>query len=460
MTGDSGQAVVIGASFAGLLAASALSQRFGKVTVFDRDTLPDGPEPRPGVPQGAQAHALHGRGAQALEELLPGILREMSEAGAVTFDPQRDMRWYVGDYIMNADPSGLSLIAMSRLHLEHLIRRRVAALPGVSIVGGTVVDGLAENGGRVTGVVTRPGAAGAQDAPSAPETVEAALVVDASGRGSRAPHWLRELGYPEPEATEIKPNIVYLTRRYEAGPAMLDGLTAVVAPSSPGKPRAGGGLPEEGGRFAVMLIGMLGENPPADDEGMLEYARSLPAPEFAAVIEKAKPVSSPVKTRYPASVRRHYDKLGRRLEGFLAAGDALCSFNPVYGQGITIAALEALSLRDVLAAGTGAGLARRWYRAAGKLVASAWMMSAGGDLRYPEIEGKRTPADGIFGAYMDKLNAAASVDAKVATAFIRVANMLDSPYRLMSPGLVLRVLRFAGQARPAVPDGTGARKLG
>lgn len=451
MAGNDGHAVVIGASFTGLLAASALSQRFSHVTIFDRDTLPDKPGARPGVPQGVQGHLLHGRGAQALDELLPGMLDEMVAAGAAVFDPQRDMRWHIDGYVMNQEPSGLTCVALSRLLLEHLVRARVAALPNVTITGGTVIDSLTSSGGRVTGVTARHRVSGG----TAP--VEAGLVVDASGRASRAPHWLRELGYPEPSVTTIRPDLVYVTQRYKMDKSLLDGLSgSVTAPVAPAQKRGGGVLPEENGRCIVMMTGLLGENPPTDREGLLEYAASLQGPHAAAVVRHGEPLTDAVRMRYPVSVRHHYEKLDRVPEGFLVAGDALCSFNPAYGQGITVSALEGLALRDVLAAGSGPGLPRRWYRAAGKVVSAAWMMSSSGDLRYPEIEGRRTPFDGIVGAYLNKFNAAISVDARLATAYLRVANMLDSPLTLMAPGTMLRVLRTAGRASRTVSAGSAA----
>src|SRR6201996_2990483 len=187
-----GHAVVIGASIAGLLAARALSDVFSRVTVFDRDVLPDGPGIRRGAPQGRQAHALLARGADALDQLFPGFVAEMIASGAVAGDPQRDFHWYLDGYLLRPAASGLTNIALTRPLIESLIRTRAAALDGVRIVCSSGVTGLMVAGGRVTGVRVAAGAAGTE------EPVPADLVVDAAGRGSRAHLWLPGPGAPPP----------------------------------------------------------------------------------------------------------------------------------------------------------------------------------------------------------------------------------------------------------------------
>ncbi len=460
-----GHAVVIGGSIAGLLAARALSGAFDRVTVFDRDELPSEPRPRRGVPQSRQAHALHARGAKALSELFDGFWDDMVAAGGAYGDAQADVHWYLDGYLVKPALSGLTGIALTRPALEQLIRARVAALPGVRIVEATDVTGLvtgdgpvAGNGrvagdGRVTGVRTRP----ARDADGEPATVDADLVVDAAGRGSRALTWLAELGYPVPRSTELKAGVVYVSRHYSAEPEQLGGRIGGLVTPYPGEPRAGVVLRQEGGRFVVLLAGMIGAEPPTDDAGMLAWADALACPDVSAVLRESRPLGEAVKMRYPASIRHHYEDLGRYLDGFLVLGDALCSFNPIYGQGITIAALEALELRRLLAAPDGptgpaaAGLPRRVFQAAGKLVAEAWETSASGDLRFPEVEGKRQPGAGIINAYLARYRAAASVDPVLGTTFLRVANMIDAPARLLAPGHVLRVFRSAGKGKRAQP---------
>ncbi|MFJ7306075.1 FAD-dependent oxidoreductase [Streptomyces sp. NPDC099088] len=428
------RAVVLGGSVAGLLAARALSEYFAEVTIVDRDVLPQRPVPRRGVPQSRQLHVLLARGAAALNDLFPGILDELSEAGAVKGDNQMDVNWRLDGHLLCPAPSGLIGYGASRPLIEHLVRRRVEALPGVKIVDGHDVLGLVadESRERVTAVRIRERRAGATGS-----SVAADLVVDACGQGSRAGQWLRQLGYPVPPESRVRANVVYVTRRFRRNPDQRQG--AAIVPF-PGLPRGGAVVAEEEDRYAVVLFGLLGEEPPIDDEGMLAYAEGLAGPEAAQILRSAAPIGQAVRMRYPASVRRHYEKVHRYLDGFVVVGDALCSFNPTYGQGMTVAALQALELRKLLAAGTH-NLPKRYFRQSARTVGDAWSMAAGGDLRFPSAMGKRRPADRVLQGYLSAYRYAASMDPVLGTRFVRVANLVDRPSRLLSPGAMLRVLR-------------------
>jgi 2-polyprenyl-6-methoxyphenol hydroxylase-like FAD-dependent oxidoreductase len=437
-------AVVIGASVAGLLAASVLSQSYQQVTVYDRDTLPDQPGHRRGVPQSRQLHALHARGARALDELLPGFREEMIAAGAVTADTQGDAHWYLDDYLLRPAPSGLEGIALSRPVIEWLIRSRVAKLPNVTINAATDVAGLVTADGRATGVRV----SAARTPGAAEQTVPADLVLDAAGRGSRTPAWLAELGLPVPETSQVRAGVTYVCRSYSRDQEQLDGRFGSLVTPYPGKPRGGAVLRQEGDQFVVLLAGMVGTEPPLDEAGMLAFADSLACPDLATVMRESTPLGDPLKYTYPESTWHHYETLSAYLGAFLVSGDAFSSFNPIYGQGMTIAALEALTLRRVLSdpPATSAGLERRYFRAVGKLVAEAWETSASSDLRFPEVKGKRRPGAGLINAYGEKFRAAASVDPVLGETFLRVANMIDKPAKLLAPGTVLRVFRSAGKA--------------
>ena len=437
-------AVVIGASVAGLLAASVLSESCERVTVYDRDTLPAQPEHRRGVPQSRQLHALHARGAQALDELLPGFRNEMIVAGAVTADTQADAHWYLDDYLLRPAPSGLEGIALSRPVLEWLIRSRVAKAPNVTITDTTDVAGLMTADGRVTGVRV----SAARTPGAAEETVPADLVLDAAGRGSRTPAWLAELGFPGPEASRVRAGVTYVGRYYSRDQRQLDGRFGSLVTPYPGKPRGGAVVRQEGERFVVLLAGMVGSEPPLDEPGLLAFADSLTCPDLASVMRESTPLGDPVKYTYPESTWHHYETLRAYLAGFLVIGDAFSSFNPIYGQGMTIAALEALTLRRLLGdpRAASAGLERRYFRAVGKLVAEAWETSASSDLRFPEAKGDRRRGAALINAYGERYRAAASVDPVLGATFLRVANMIDKPAKLLSPGHVVRVFRSAGKA--------------
>ena len=452
-------AVVIGASIAGLLAAAALSRACPRVTLFDRDTLPAEPGPRRGVPQTRQLHALQARGVQALDELLPGLRDELVAAGGVLADMQGDIHWYLDDYLLKPARTGLEGIGISRPQLEWLIRSRVAALPGVTITDETDVVRLVTADDQVTGVTVR--AARTHDA--AEETVAADLVIDAAGAGSRTPVLLQELGLDAPRVTRVRAGVTYVTRMYRRDEKQLDGRFGSLFTPYPGRPFGGAALRQEGDRWVVLLAGMVGTEPPLDEDGMIAYADKFASQDIASVMRESTPLTEPLKYTYPESTRRHYEKLGGRPDGLLVIGDAYCGFNPIYGQGITVAALEALILRRLLsptearatedratqaraAQASSAGLARAYFQAAGKLVDEAWETSAASDLRFPEVEGERRRGAGLLNAYGERFRAAASVDPALGETFLRVANMADKPTKLLSPGTVLRVFRSAGKA--------------
>jgi 2-polyprenyl-6-methoxyphenol hydroxylase-like FAD-dependent oxidoreductase len=330
----------------------------------------------------------------------------------------------------------------------------VAALPGVTITDATDVAGLVTADDHVTGVTVR--AARTRDA--AEETIAADLVIDAAGAGSRTPVWLPELGLDAPRTTRVRAGVTYVTRMYRRDQKQLDGRFGSLVTPYPGRPFGGAVLRQEGERWVVLLAGMVGTEPPLDEDGMIAFADQFASGDIAAVLRESAPLTEPLKYTYPESARNHYEKLGGRPGGLLVIGDAYCGFNPIYGQGITIAALEALILRRLLGAtedsategrgtqGSSAGLARAYFQAAGKLVDEAWETSASSDLRFPEVEGRRRRGAGLINAYGEKFRAAASVDPALGETFLRVANMADKPAKLLSPGTVLRVFRSAGKA--------------
>lgn len=428
---STGRAVVIGGSVAGLLAARALSASFAEVTVFDRDTFPEGPASRRGVPQSRQVHALLTRGATGLEELFPGFLDDMAAAGVPSGDAQADFSWYLDGHRMAGAVSGLTGYGVTRPLVEAMIRDRVRSLPNVTVQEGAEATGLLVDDGRVQGIRVRRQDGGAE------ETVSAELVIDASGRGSRAPNWLRELGYPVPEETSVRTDVVYVTRHYRQEPGLLEGRLGATVVPYPGQSRAAVVIRQENDRIAVLLAGILGEEPPTDDAGMLAFTSTLAGQEAAAVLRSGTPLDDAVKMRYPASSLKHFDRLSRRLEGFLVVGDALCSFNPIYGQGITVAVMQAELLETLLTSGQD-DLAARFFTAVATLLAEPWALATGGDLRFPEVEGERSPQDEQVGQYLDQYRASAAIDPVLGTAFLHVANLMAPVASLLSPELMER----------------------
>lgn len=429
-------AVVIGAGMGGLTIARVLSETYQQVTVLDRDVLPARVQPRKGTPQDRHLHVLLYRGLQALDELFSGFSDELSSLGAPSGDLQETVRVYNDGQMVAPARSDLLTVSVSRPFVEHLVRQRVGRLSNIKIVDECYVVGIAatDNHDRVTGVRTRTG----KDA--AETTIPADLVVDASGRGSRSHVWLEQLGYGRVAEDQIWAHITYVTRHFRRPPDARQSWLGSVNPPFPGQLRGACLFAEEDDRWGLTLMGMVGEQPPLDHDAMLEFAQGLAASEVAQLLRTAEPIDAPVKMHYPASVRRRYEQMRRFPAGYLVAADALCGFNPVYAQGMTVAALEAVLLRRLLAEGSNK-LARRFFREVVKLLESPWSISTGNDLRFPKVEGERTMTMKLLNRYLARYHRAAVHDPVLGAAFIRAANLLDSPRSLLAPGLVMRVLR-------------------
>lgn len=439
-------ALVIGGSMAGLLAARALSDYFEQVTVLERDRLPDSADFRSGVPQGRHLHALLGEGQRVLESFFPGFTAELDAMGAPRMNWGRDTASLTPGGWVKRIHTPITTNVATRIGLEWLTRRRAAALPNVTFVQEVEVEGLLASAGRVTGVALRSRRDGST------RTVEADFVVDASGRKSNAPEWLAALGYDAPEETMVNSFVGYATRWYEAD-RDFDWVTLIInARPKENLKRGGGIIRVEGNRWLVTLAGVNKDYPPNDEAGFLEYARSLASPIVYEIIRDAKPLSPIYGFRYEGSRRRHYERLARRPENFIVIGDAACSFNPIYGQGMTVAAQSAEALAGLLRQYQERenlnGLAAQFQRALFSVSERAWLMATGEDLRYPGTEGKRPGMMGRFiQRYLDRLLTLLPHDEVIALAFLEAMNLSKPPAALLHPALMLRVLRYSF-ARP------------
>jgi 2-polyprenyl-6-methoxyphenol hydroxylase-like FAD-dependent oxidoreductase len=435
--GSEDHAVVLGGSIAGLLAARVLAAAYEQITVVDRDDLVPGGQPRRGAPQGRHIHGLLARGQQVLDQLFPGLTAELEADGAPTGDILGDARLLFGGHRLARTDAGLVLLSVSRPLLEDRLRARVRALPGVRFAPPSDAVGLrcSPDGRRITGarLLRRADA-------SAEELIDAGLVVDATGRGSRAPAWLQALGFGQPEVDRVRVDVGYVTRRYRLAPDSLDGDLACLHGPTPDRPRGGALARLEGDVWMLTLFGLLGDHPPKDRDGFDAFARSLRFPDLHDAVGAAEPIDDPAAYRFQANIRRRYERMRKFPQGFLVMGDAICSFNPIYGQGITVAALQALALRDHLQP----GIAPRSPRVLGALartIDGPWEMTIGADLAVPGVDGRRTPRRRIAGAYVTRLQAAAAHDPALARAFMRVTGLVDRPEAIMRPAIALRVLR-------------------
>lgn len=426
-------AVVLGGSMGGLLAARALAGHYERVTVLDRDALPAGADHRRGVPQGKHFHTVLLAGAEVLERMFPGLVEEFVAEGVPRSNFTREATFVLNGHRMVRTDTGAQAIQLTRPMLEGTIRARVASYPGVKVVDGQEVVAPVFNGDRVTGVRTTEG------------VLDADLVVDALGRGGRSRRWLAEWGFPVPAEDAIEIDTMYVSRLVRPKAPYRDKL--VLVGPVPGRPSGFAFAAQEGDRWMLTVVGMAGDHPPTDEDAFLAFLRRSAPPDVFDAIAAAEPLT-PLRThRFPASLRRRYEGLSRFPRGLLAFGDAVCSFNPIYGQGMTVAALEAEALRRCLRHGGEQDLARRFFRAAAKIIDPVWQLNAGGDLALPEIPGHRPLVTRAVNRYVARLQRVAGHDPAVATAFVRTIGLLDPPSAMFAPRVLARVL-LGGRRRP------------
>jgi 2-polyprenyl-6-methoxyphenol hydroxylase-like FAD-dependent oxidoreductase len=433
-------AVVIGGSITGLATAKVLSSRFTKVTVVERDHLPDDAEFRAGVPQGRQLHVLLRRGLDLLEGLFPGFGDELRQAGAEELLWGRDLRWYHFGGWKNPNQSALSSIFGSRLLMESVLRRRLRSDGKVAIREATKVDGLLGDGGRVTGLELDGG-----------EKLEADLIVDASGRESKAVSWLEKLGQPRPAEQIVNANLGYSTRMYRRPPGFQPGWKALLVHATPPKHnRIGAILPAEGDRWQVVMCGVNGDYPPTDEQAFLEFAGSLPGGEFRPALERAEPLSSIYGYRRTANRLFRFDKLDTRLRRFVALGDAVCAFNPVYGQGMTTGTIGACLLGECLDKYSLDEVAGPFQKRLSKALTVPWFLATTEDFRYPETEGRAMNAGiATLQGAVDKVIRRSVVDQRAYDAFLSVMHMTRGLEALADPRVLFSMMRSAPPRDPA-----------
>ena len=435
------RAVVLGASMGGLLAARVLADFFESVMVVERDVLLDDPANRRGVPQGRHVHALLPSGAQILDELFPGILNELVAGGAPVWDDADLSKLYLsysGHEVLRSgelavDPKAFAMYMPSRPFLECHVRRRLHAIENVTIQGGKDVTELTSTAdrNRVTGarVVNRDD--------GAEQELTADLVMDAMGRGARTPAFLESLGYGRPVEDHIVMHTTYVSQLLRIPPGTLKEMLALIS-AAPGRPAGMFLFGYEHDMWMFTVFGMVGNEPPRDLAGMLSFAQEYAPAHLLAAARAGEPIGPVVQHRMPSSQWRRYDKLRRFPGGLLVCGDAICSFNPIYGQGMSVAALDAVALRDCLRRGV-TDLPRRYFRAAAKAIGVAWQIGAGSDLAFPEVEGRRTPATRATNRLVDWVLTACESDAVVGGQFFKVTALVDPPARLLRPSFLYRV---------------------
>ncbi|MFC6953287.1 NAD(P)/FAD-dependent oxidoreductase [Halorubellus litoreus] len=425
------RAVVVGGSVAGLLAARVLADGFDEVLVLERDEVPDEPVQRDGVPQATQIHALLEAGRATIEDCCPGYCESLLAAGGVLLDGARDLRFYdQGGYLADG-PRRMPFYAATRPLFEDVLREHVTAGRSVTVQDRTRVTDflLDDDGDAVVGVERREGTGDA-------ERVPADVVVDATGRASRTPRWLEANGFPAPPVEDVPIDVGYATVAVERPPG---GRKTMLAMASAPRTRGEAVFPVEGDRWLVNVHGVAGDHPPADLDGVREFAASLPTDAAATTLSEHEIRGDVHAYRFPSSRRRYYERLDTVPEGLLVVGDALASFNPIYGQGMSVAALEALALHRALAADGTTGLPERFFENAAPVVDHAWEMAVGADAPFAPGNAPVPGRVAAFGRYFDHVMRAAQDDGHLREALMRVIAMQDSPTALVRPRVLRRV---------------------
>jgi len=447
-------AVVLGAGIAGLLATRVVAEAYEHVTLVERDPLPETAETRRGVPQGRHAHNLLPSGARIIGELFPGLLDELEAGGTPVVRDFTEIRFSPAGHLLRLEgrPAEPLIYQPSRPYLEGHLRARVRALPAVEIVDRCEATGLATTAtrDRVTGVrIVRRAAGGAE------ETLDADLVLDATGRGGRTPAWLATLGCEQPPEERLAIDVTYASRHLRLDPGALGGEKFIAIGAEPGRPTGLVLFAQEEDRWILTAIGYGAHHPPTDPDGFLAFVETVAPLDVFAAIRDAEALDDIVTHRFPADVRRRYERLRHFPAGLLVFGDAICSSNPSYALGMSVAALQAVALRDSLAGGN-RDLAGRFFRAARKPTTMAWRLTVGSDLTLPHVQGPRPLPVRVINAYIDRVLSAAERDPAVAEQFVRVAALQHPFRRLFRPSTALRVLlgnlrRDRVPARDAAP---------
>ncbi|EMA56040.1 NAD(P)/FAD-dependent oxidoreductase [Halococcus thailandensis] len=426
------RAVVVGGSMAGLCAARVLADGFDEVVIIERDSLPDEPVTHDGVPQSTHPHIMQEAGRATLEDFFPGFGEKLLSEGGLLIDGSTEVKSYdEGGFTANPE-SRLPMYSSSRALFEWVVRWHVTRIENVSLRDECQFsDYLLDNSETaVTGVAFR-------DEQGAETTLAADLVVDATGRTSRTPQWLEDHGYEAPPVDEVEVDLTYSTIQIERPPD--DRRLFFDLPSSP-RTRGSAFIPIEENRWEVIMSGVHGDAAPADKEKYVEFAESLPVDELGELVKSQSWVSDEIhQYPFPANRRQHYEQVDDFPDGLVVTGDAIASFNPIYGQGMAVAALDALLLHHCLADGGRANLAPRFFKRAAETIDTVWMLGVGADFDFPQTTGPKPFGTDLVNRYVARLTRQAHSDRVLSEVFARVLRLEQPPTTLFRPNVVWRV---------------------
>ena len=432
-------AIVMGASLGGLMTARVLSQHFEKVTIIEKDVVHRHPESRKGQPQTRHLHGLLPAGFSIISSYFPDIQDALQQNGANLMDFAETMVWKTYGGYRKSFNMNLKAVIMSRPLLEHLVRERVLALPNVQLMDNTAVKKLiaSPDKQRIVGILIAP-----KDGDET-TSLHADFIVDVTGRASRSPQWLVDMGYETPPISEVKVNVGYATRVFKRDPNHpLSKSWMLYTPQAPIETRFGGLFPVEGDRWVLSVGGWHGDNAPMDEASFMAYVKSLPMPELYDTVSQCEPISDIMPYKFLSSLRRHYEKMKRFPLGYLVLGDAVSSFNPTYGQGMTSASLQAAELDKILQKNIPESqLAHTFFKRAAQVIDIPWSLAVGEDFRFAETTGPKPAGIDFINKYVARVHQATLKDEVVCKAFLKVMSLLAPPTSLFHPRILWRVMR-------------------
>ena len=433
------KAVGVGGGISGKLAARVLADFFKEVIILERDAEAQGPLPRKGAPQGEHIHALLFAGANGLEELFPGITEKFNASGAVKINATKDIAWFHhGVWKLRYDGE-YATILQTRPHLEWLLEQYIKKIPNVTIQYSRRVSNFLynEKENRMTGVEIRDG--------SDSITLHADLIVDASGVSSLSSRWLRKRGVPIPEE-KVSIDLCYFTKTIELPDNPdRDWAIKLVYPNPPSEKIGGGISKVEGNRYLVTFMGYHNEINEKEvrksDANFIDIAKQLPKLDLYHELQDATALSSTSTFRVPNITWRRFDKVSKFPNGLLTIGDTICRIDPFFGQGMSIAVLEALALKKLLANRDRSTqhLVDRFHREVRKIISPIWNMVLTEDFRYPETVGRKPAGLSIQQWYAKNIFLLSSEHKGTYNSFIQVMHLLRPTSTLMHPSIIKNV---------------------
>lgn len=439
-------AIVIGGGFGGLLAARVLSDYFKNVTIIERDTKEEINiyEPRKGVPQGRHIHILMSTGARILRDLFPKLDAQLVSNGAYRVDILNEMRFCIDGWKPHSKSDKFTW-AQSRPFLEENIRKLVQDFSNIEFLYSNEVQGLLSNfkEKRITGVRIN-------NLKTHEEiNLYADLIVDTSGRNTHCPEWLENLGYLKPTKEEINVDLFYLSRIYRWPDSYHPNWKVMIVKKPPPNKKAGTinaiENDSEGKRWVVTLIGQHGDFPPNTEEGYLEFARHLEQPDIYDIIKKSTPLTPFSSFKFPTVRRYCYEEIPDMPVGFIAIGDSLCSFSPIYGIGMSTCAQTVEILQKILSDKNKnylSSIRNNFFRYTVKPINNAWEINVGPEYMFSETQGKRPFGYKIIGRYRKLLLKLSNEDLYVWSKILSIISLEKHPINFLHPAILFRALLF------------------